>query len=146
MTCLRSNAIITLFALIVIGCERSPYDGPSAVHKAIVQQVIEGKIPIDKYGLGKLPASLEDATTDHRVYVAHRPDGTVLITYPLWRGKGRNFVGLVYCSKEVPDGFIKDNAIGPWVDREDNRYAGPVEVQVDRRFEAHWYQVSFQLD
>jgi hypothetical protein len=146
MTCQSSSTIVALIAFLIVGCERSPYDGPSAVHRAIVRQVVEGKIPVDKYGLGTLPASLEDATTDHRVYVAHGPDGTVLITYPLWRGKARNFVGLVYCSMAVPDVVINNNSIGPWVDRENDRYAGPVEVQVDRRFEAHWYQVSFQLD
>src|SRR5579871_2752242 len=92
-------AIVFLMAMykaaLIVGIVAMPFDQKTC--QAVFDQVRSGTLSADRDGVVKLPSRTAWCTSDGSVYVTRRKTGALMVLFPMWRGKGRNVTGYVFC-------------------------------------------------
>src|SRR5947209_20424354 len=63
--------------------------------------VINGALKADADGEVVLPARCASVSRTGKAYVTHDSNGSPLILFPTWQGKGQNIRGYVYSSRPI---------------------------------------------
>jgi len=124
--------------------------------RAVVTQVVNHTLVPSASGLLKLPPSMASISEDGNVYVTIDAAGTTWMLFPTWRGKGDNLAAYVYHSTPAagpPPALITLNGpdVGYTQSGSTQSYqwrigAAPIDYTVDRKVDANWYHVVFDMN
>ena len=83
--------VMVVFTLPFVGCDRS--SSTTLLNKTALD-IFNGKIKSDENGICKIAA--ETNTVGNNAYVTVQPDGTKLVLFRTWQGKGSNLRGFLF--------------------------------------------------
>jgi len=120
----------------------------------IIESVKRGTLVPDEAGVVALPDALMKATVTGEVYVTTTANGSTLILFPTWVGKGTNLDGYLYCSKSLAKGDTYEDGPyriirlrGPVVQGPPgSQPPGPVPRIIGRAIDENWHEVSSRWD
>lgn len=134
--------LIAVIAPLITGCERPV---SMATLDQIAANIFDGTTPADEHGRCAIDSS--NNVVDDIAYVTTQADGTILILFRTWQGKGSNLRGIVY-TNGVP------LAIGSEIElisfcphlSDDDLPIDRVNVSIDESLAETCYRVSYSLD
>ena len=85
------TVVTVIFTLPFVGCDRST---STATLTKTAADILAGKIATDENGVCKI--GLENNTVGNKAYVTVQPDGTKLVLFRTWQGKGANLRGFLF--------------------------------------------------
>jgi len=155
----RDAAARMLLYLIIVRSWRHRLPFRQSDFEEVVAQVRGRKLQPDSAGVVTLPPRWARLTQDGKVYVAPGPDGNMLVTFVIWRGRGFNFEGYLHSATPLRGealtrdsftsarGFLGYLEIRPpgssYPERIDS--TDVESVTVEKQIAPNWYFISFLL-
>jgi hypothetical protein len=134
--------LISVIASSIIGCERSV---SISTLEQTASKIVDGTIPVDENG--KCPIDSKNKVIDDTAYVTVQPDGTKLILFRTWQGKGSNLRGILYTNGEplTIGSEIELLTFSP-TGADGGSPLGRADVSIDAKLTESSYRVSHSLD
>ncbi len=114
-------------------------------YMAIVREIEAARITPDPDGRAHLPTAYAGLAADNEIAIERRPDGRLLVIFPVWRGKGANFSGYLYASAPLVPADFHEIDWGAGGVRKQTTIGGLDYVEA-RPLHGPWYQVSRGVD
>ena len=83
--------VTVILHLPFAGCDRS---SPISILDKTASEIFDGEIAADENGVCKIAA--KNNAVGNNAYVTTQPDGTKLVLFRTWQGKGSNLRGFLY--------------------------------------------------
>jgi hypothetical protein len=129
-------------SLLFSGCERSV---STDVLAKTAEEIFHGERVPDEHGVVAIDAELN--VYGNNAYVTRKADGSMLVLFRTWQGKGSNLRGYLFTNGPPIEigteiGVITFSPLGP----DGGVPVGTAEVTVDKALRSECYQVSRSLD
>jgi hypothetical protein len=119
------------------------FGGPNTSRfEPLLEDIRAQRLADNGHGEIVLTGTYQDLCPYGRVYVTHRPDGSLLVLFPTYTGKGFSLAGLLYTSRPMTE---DDTHAMPNSVNLDHRYIAVGSfhsVSIDQRLNEHWYRAS----
>jgi hypothetical protein len=81
-------------------------------------------------------------TPHDEAFITRRPDGSILVMFPTYYGKGISIGGLMYTSRPLRSDDTYVQELGTVLDRRVIDVGNWTRLSLDDRVNEHWYRVS----
>jgi hypothetical protein len=102
-------------------------------------------IPTTEDGRVDLAKQFPGVTGHNDAYITYREDGTFIVMFPTYYGKGSEITGLLYTSRPLTDEDTHARISAIHFDQKLVAAGSYANLLLDKRINANWYQVSYRM-